>query len=314
MEIVKISTHQNRLYIPVKGWESVTKAINTYANGFTRGARVTEQVTADAIGKDHGPNSGMAVGMFLIGGVKINNCSQLVENLLKEAEECLKKYTKFSKSYDYDGMGTSFFKTSVDIEVLDREEDMYSIGIHAAYVGDEPEQGLASYFGIPRTLLSCSVEVETKPLSGNRFEFDFEPVLRKLDLVLDTKKITGKKVVASMMKEDKDKVASFTLQIKDGLEVYIQSNRVESRMKYSQGKPRDTWSSKGSILYGELQTDYESKDKDAKATPTFIVVVCSSQKDGWRPRPIWQPDQQDKVIYLANKIAIALKSRWSSRM
>lgn len=304
MQIVQVSTHQGRRYIPVKGWESVAKAINTYANGFTRGAKAT----VDAIGKSHGSNGGLAVGMFLLGGAMVGSRSQLVDNLLKEAEEGLKTRTKFSKSYDYDGMGTSFFKTSVDIEVLDREQDMYSIGIHAAYVGDEPEQGLADHFGIPRTLLSCSVEVETKPLSGNRFEFDFEPVLRKLDAVLDTKKTTGKQVVTAMMTKDDDRSASLVLQVKDGLEVRIQPGRVENRMKYSQGKPRDTWSSKGSMLSGELQRDYGNNDENAKATPTFLVVICSSQKDGWRGSlPIWQPDQQEKAIDLANKIATALQ-------
>lgn len=308
MKIVQVSTHQGRRYIPVKGWESVSKAINTYANGFTRGAKATEQVTADAIGKSHGSNGGLAVGMFLLGGAMVGGRSQLVDNLLKEAEEGLKTRTKFSKSYDYDGMGTSFFKTSVDIEVLDREQDMYGIGIYAAYVGDKPEEGLAEHFGIPRTLLSCSVEVETKPLSGNRFEFDFEPVLRKLDMVLDTKKITGKQVVAAMMTKDDDRSASLVLQVKDGLEVRIQPGRVESRMKYSQGKPQDTWSSKGSVLSGELQRDYGNNDENAKATPTFLIVICSSQKDGWRGSlPIWQPDLQQKAIDLANEIAAALQ-------
>lgn len=308
MQIVQVSTHQGRRYIPVKGWESVTKAINTYANGFTRGAKATKQVTADAIGKSHGSNGELAVGMFLLGGAMVGGCSKLVDNLLKEAEEGLKTRTKFSKSYDYDGMGTSFFKTNVDIEVLNREQDMYSIGIYAAYVGDEPEKGLADHFGIPRTLLSCSVKVETKPLSGDRFEFDFEPVLRKLDAVLDTNKITGEQVIAAMMTKDDDRGASFVLQVKDGLEVRIQLGRVESRMKYSQGKPRDTWSAKGSVLSGELQRDYDNNDKNAKAMPTFLVVTCSSQKDGWHDSlPIWQLDQQEKAIDLVNKIATALQ-------
>jgi len=307
MQIVQVSTQQCRRYIPVKGWESVTEAINTYANGFTRGSKATEQVTADAIGKSHGSNGGLASGMFFLSGAMVGCRSQLVDNLLKEAEKGLKTRTNFSKNFDYEGIGTSFFKTSIDIKVLDREQDMYSIGIHAAYVGDKPEQGLAEHFGIPRTLLSCSVEVETKPLSGNRFEFDFEPVLRKLDAVLDTRKIAGKEAVAAMMTEDEDRSASLVLQVKDGLEVCIEPGRVESRRKYSQGTPRDTWSSKNSVFSGELQRDYGNDDENAKATPTFLVVICSSQKDGWRSSPIWQPDQQEKAIDLANKIATALR-------
>src|SRR3989344_2120907 len=146
MKIVQILTQENRRLIPLKGWDSVTKALNAFANGFTRGAKATEQVTADALGKSHGSDGGLAVGLFLLGGAMVGGRSKLVDNLLKEAEAALKTQMKFGKHYDYDGMGTSFFKTSVDIEVLDREQDMYGIGIHAAYVGDKPEQGLAEYF------------------------------------------------------------------------------------------------------------------------------------------------------------------------
>src|SRR3989344_310884 len=306
MKIVQILTQENRRLIPLKGWDSVTKALNAFANGFTRGAKATEQVTADALGKSHGSNGGLAVGMFLLGGAMVGGRSKLVDNLLKEAKESLKTRTKFSKDYDYDGMGTPFFKTSVYIEVLDREQDMYGIGLNAAYVGNKPEQELAEHFGIPRTLQSCSVEVEAKALSGNRFEFDFEPVLRKLDMVLDTKKITGKEVAAAMLVKDDDSNPTFVLQNKDGLEVRIQPGRVERRMKYTQGKPRDTWSSKGSMFSGELQRDWDG-DENARATPTFLIVICSSQKNGWRGSlPIWQPDQQQKAVDLANKITKVL--------
>jgi hypothetical protein len=250
----------------------------------------------------------MAVGMFILGGTMVGDRSKLVDNLLKEAKEGLKTRSRFHKSYDYDGMGTSFFKTSIDIEILDRKEDMYSIGIYAAYVGDKPEEGLAEHFSIPRTLLSCAVEIETKPIPNNRFEFDFEPVLRKLDTVLDTKKISGKKVAGVMMIKDDERIPSFILQVKDGLEVHIQPGRVGDRVSYLKGKAQDTWSSKGSVLFGELKRDYSSNDVNAKATPTLLIGVHSSTKDNFRSSlPIWQPDLQEKAIYLTEKIAKALQ-------
>jgi len=308
MKIVKVSIHRGRRGIPVKGWKSVVNAINTYANGFTCGSGATEQVTAEAIGKSHGSNGGLAIDVSSRGDAVVGCRSQLVDNLLKEAEECLRTRANFSKSYEYDGMSTPFFKTSVCIGVLDRKQDMYSIGINAAYVGDGPEQGLADHFGIPRMLLSCAVEVETEPLLGNRFEFDFEPVLRKLDAVLDTKKITGKQVVEAMMTQDEDRRISLVLQVEDGLEVRIQPGKVEDRMKYTQGKLRDTWSSNGIVLSGELQRDYDNENPNAKVAPTFLIVVCSLQRDdlGWN-LPIWRLDRQEKAIDLANKIAAALQ-------
>ena len=193
--------------------------------------------------------------------------------------------------------------------------DMYGIGLWAAYVGDEPEAGLADHLGIPRTLLSCNIEVETRPVSKNRFEFDFEPVLRKLNTVLDIKNLTGKQVAKAMLQKDEsgDDRGSFILAERDGLRVYIQPGRVERRMVFDRAtrRDRDTWSFKDSIFSGELARDYDKEDENAKVNPTFLIVVSSTDQIdlGYRKetRPMWHPDQQQKAIDLANKIAAALQ-------
>lgn len=311
MKITRVSVEQGRRYIPIKGWDGVVKVITLFSNGYTRGARATEQVTGDAIEKSSGA---MGLGIFLLGSLQVGKPGKLVDRLLLEAGQSLEKRSEFSKDYDYDGSGTPFFKTGVTIKVLDRTQDIYGIGIWAAYVGDEPEVGLAEHLGIPRTLLSCSVEVKTAPLPGNRFEFDFEPVLRKLDAVLDTKNITGAQVAQAMMVTNDDGMATCLLQNnKHGLVVRIQPGCVEDRMKFDRAtsKERDTWSIKGSLFSGELARDYRSHDENVKAAPTFDIVITSSdQLDlGYRKEtmPIWNPEQQQKAVDLANKIAAALR-------
>jgi hypothetical protein len=309
MQITGVAVNEGRRLVPVKGWDSVVNAITLFGNGYTPGSGETQQNLLDSIEKNSGP---LAFGVVLLGSIEMGKRSNLVEKLLFEAGQTLEYRSEFHKSYDYDGMGTSFFKTSVDIKKLG--DDMYGIGIHAVYVGDKPEQGLADAIGIPRALLSCSVEVETKSAGDNRFAFDFEPVLRKLDSVLDTKKITGKKVVAAMMtkNEDGDRTA-LILQEKDGLQVRIQLGRVERRMAFDHTtrKERDTWSAKGSVISGELARDYKKDDENAKATPTFLVIVSSAEQldMGYRKesKPIWQPEKQQEAIDLANKIAAALQ-------
>jgi len=311
MQITNVSVAQGRRLIPVKGWDGVTKAITLFSNGYTRGSRETERVTGDAIEKSAGA---MGLGLFLLSSVKVGGRSRLVDDLLKEAEERLRKQVEFDKSYDYDGMGTSFFKTSVTIKKFGGG-DMYGIGLWAAYVGDEPEAGLADHLGIPRTLLSCNIEVETRPVSKNRFEFDFEPVLRKLNTVLDIKNLTGKQVAKAMLQKDEsgDDRGSFILAERDGLRVYIQPGRVERRMVFDRAtrRDRDTWSFKDSIFSGELARDYDKEDENAKVNPTFLIVVSSTDQIdlGYRKetRPMWHPDQQQKAIDLANKIAAALQ-------
>lgn len=309
-KIVQVSICERRCYIPVKGWESVESAILTFANGYSSGSRAAENKHHDDLGKSHGENGGLAVSFSLLAGAIVGGRSRLVNDLLSEAKQALKDRAQYSKHYDYDGMGTSFFKTSITIKVLDRKEDMYGIGISAAYVGDEPEQGLATYFGIPRALSSCAVEVEMEPLAGDRFEFDFEPIVRKLEGVLPlvTTKLTGANIAQALM--EAERTETVVLHYKDGLEVCISPGRVQSRMTFDRGAraERDTWSVNGSVLCGELQRDYRSRDENVKATPTFLITVRSSQKDEWRGTiQLWKPDQQQQAIALANKIADALK-------
>ena len=56
----------------------------------------------------------------------------------------------------------------------------------------------------------------------------------------------------------------------------------------------------------KIRNDWDG-DENARATPTFLIVICSSQKNGWRGSlPIWQPDQQQKAVDLANKITKVL--------
>ncbi len=305
MKILNVSIDERRRFIPLKGWESVKSAIVTFEQG-VRGSRDTEQVTIDAISDRSGP---MAVGLFLLASVKTEGSSRLVEKLLVEGEKVLAKQDEYSKHYDYDGMGTAFFKTGVDIKVLDRPQDMYGIGIWAAYVGDKPEKGLAEHFGIPRALLSCSVEVEVEPSAENSFQFDFEPIAHKLEAMFETK-MTGKQIAEAMMKQNKydESKPGFILQRADGLEVSIKPGRVESRFVYRQAK-RDTWSINGSLFSGELQEDFKSEKRGAKATPTFLVTLSSSDEDkqGYS-RPIWNPEEQKKATDLAGKIAAVLRS------
>ncbi len=313
MQITSVSMNEGRRFVPVKGWDGVVKTLTLYSNGYTRGARAAERNVGDAIEKSSGA---LGLGIFLLGSIKAGERSNLVDRLLLEAGQTLERRSEFHKSYDYDAMGTPFMKTSVDIKKFG--DDMYGIGLYAAYVGDEPEAGLADHLGIPRALLSCSIEVETKPVADNRFEFDFEPVLRKLDTVLGTKKITGKQVAKAMLQKDDfgDSRASFMLGEQDGLRVRVQPGRVERRMVHDMpikrgDKGRDSWSVKGSVFSGELARDYEKKDESAKATPTFKIVITSVERAstgfGDEPKPIWRPDMQQKAIDLTKKIAAALK-------
>lgn len=321
MQISKISVAENRRLVPVKGWEGVTAALNIFANGGTRGSRDTERVTVDAIDKNHG---GLASGFFLLGSQQIAGSNKIVDRFLAEAKERFGNLTQneFQKSYDYDGMGSSFFKTTVSVAKIDMrpEHEIYGIGLYAAYVGDKPEIGLAEALQVKRMLTSASVEIEVEPTGPNRFEFDFEPVFRKVDGFLDTaKSYTGGQIAryfASVTTEDEDKgfgAWTFLYGSSDASEplvVTLSLGKVESRLVHDRGsrKPRTTWSAEGDLFCGELARDYSSEDHDAKAKPTFIISAAHRiQRRFGGAHPIWEPALQERAIALANRIADALK-------
>lgn len=309
MQITRVSVGENRRFVPVKGWDSVEKAITLFADGRSRASRETERVTVDDIEQRSGA---LGVGMFLLGSLEIGSRSTLVDQMLKEAKQALTTRATFDKHYDYDGMGTSFFKTSVTIKKLG--DDMYGIGLYAAYAGDKPESGLAESLSIPRALVSCSIEVESAPLPDSRFEFDFEPVLRMLDGLLDTKDITGVQVAEAMMTEDTygESRPVFSLPDTDGMRITIHPGRVERRFDYQRdGARRDTWSVNGSVFAGELGRDWNSDDENVKAPPTFCITISSAEELdlGYRKEaaPMWNPEQQQKALAFAKRIATMLQ-------
>lgn len=306
MKIIQVTTAEVRHRVPVKGWDGVTKALIAYSNGLPRNTRGTEQVLFKEVAEAHGENGGLAVGILALGGAMAQP-GRLVTDLLKEAKEKLQERDSFSRDYDYDGMGTPFLKTTVYIDRIDRDEDMFCIGLNAAYVGNEPEQGLADYCGVPRALSQTLIDIEVEPVSATRFELDFEPVLRKLDPVLATYLVTGEKILASLMLGTDRDNPTFALAVKDGLAVSIGPGRVGRRMEYTRGKSEDTWSANGSVLSGNRAPDYSSEEEDARATPTMRVSVSNWKKDRFGAGLlIWKPDMQTIAADLTSQLAAAL--------
>ena len=317
MKITKATESTHRRSIPLKGWGSLESALTTFSHGFTRGSKATEQVTLDAINKEGGSNGRLAVGLFLLTGATCGQPDRLVNEIIATAKEELRNNATFSKSYDYNGMGTAFFKTGVEIRVLDRKQKMYLLEIWAAYVGDEPEAGLAEHLGIPRTIQSCCVEIETEPLPGNRFEFDFDVILKKLQGIIPKQRrnLSGEKIAEAMMTVDQsgESKANFDLFEQNGFKVCIRPGQVSRRFEFNREsqKQRDTWRTEGSSFLGELGRDYSSEDPNAKAPPTLLIGITSSDKLdlGYRkePKPIWLPSEQQKAITLCTKILRAMK-------
>ncbi|MBI4016566.1 MAG: hypothetical protein HY363_02625 [Candidatus Aenigmarchaeota archaeon] len=110
---------------------------------------------------------------------KIGVEQDFVGNILSEARLALEKGSSFNRHFDYDGMGSNFFKTSVNIE---RVGDKYVLKLNAAYIGSKPENKLAETLGKPMALVSSSAKGIASIVDSWWFNINLEDVLAGLPI------------------------------------------------------------------------------------------------------------------------------------
>ncbi len=310
MDITNIEVSEYCLGIPLKGWDSVKAALQAYSDGKGRGARTTTNRHLDSV--DQGPNGGMAVALTLYAGILLGKPDAFVERVLAEAEQVLKSHSQWHGSWDYDAMGTNFFKTSVDIELRDKKEEIYVLSINAVYVGDEPEKGLADHLGVPRTLLRHMITVTAKPLNSTHFEFDFNEIYDGLGPLLGLEAYVGTKIAQHMMSGDQfDGPGRFVLKEDADLRVTLSLGRVERRFTFKHGKvTADNWKADGSVLTGLLADSYN--DHGTKEPPTFVITVSKKpeEKNQFGDSPVWDAELRQKMATLADEIGKGMFNGW----
>jgi hypothetical protein len=306
MKITNVSVEHYDRGIPLKGWDSIKSALYMYASGRTSGSRATEENQMQAINQTSGT---LGLGLYLFTAPHMQGAgNEFVDRMLEEAKSALKSRDGWSRHYNYDGMGV-FFKTSVEISILDRKEELYMLEISAAYVGTEPEAGLARELGIPQALRRYSVIVQVQPEDATHFAFDFGEVLQALKGVLKINSNLGKEIAKHFVTGDRYHDAKpWPVFLDKNISVTLGTGRVESRFVNDEpGKARDTWTVDGSVLHGLLDTSYEDKSK--KDPPTFILTIGSAKQDrlGYS-QPVWDMDLKDQIDTLSNQIAEAMKN------
>lgn len=140
--------------------DELAQALKVYESGSIRASKATEdQFYQDTWASDN-PRAGVDDPRIFRGTFKASFVQQaldvinqgrgsLADRIIAEAHSSGGKY---NNHFDYDAMGTAFFKTSVEIEQIDGK---HVLGILAAYVGDKPEIELAHALGKPRGLVKA---------------------------------------------------------------------------------------------------------------------------------------------------------------
>lgn len=99
----------------------------------------------------------------------------IVGNIIKEAEERLAKVNSYKQSFDYDAMGSNFFKTNVGIEKID---DKFLLELYASYVGNKPEEELAAKLGKKQALRNSKAILKIGIVDDYWVNIDLEELLK----------------------------------------------------------------------------------------------------------------------------------------
>lgn len=234
-------------------------ALNVYSRGSVRDSRAAEKETLDDIGRQHGA---MGIGMALLAGAK--NSDGFTKRLTEEALSELQSSGRFNQSIDYGGMGTVFFKTTVNGKKIG---DKYVLGLTACG-SSVPEAQLAEALGKPLALVNSRAKAMLSIVGGWWFNASLENILadlpvsrrqiRKLTEYIVSKGYSGEKQDFDFKHESQ----KFSLNIHLNADGYLRPENGERGSDYMQAR--------GKNIVGGAWTNY-AKDGNHRLDAPRVV-------------------------------------------
>ena len=167
VKILSVEAEEHQAGIILPDLQSVKGALQVYASGVTSGSHaVRKQLVADGAGH-------VAMALDIIE----SNPNSFASMLCNDIEETMSTSNRFERSFDYGGPGP-FRKAHVIVERLGNGEHL--LGLYAAYVGREIEEGLAQYIGARRALAWAGVNITVEAAQDDKFTIDFAPIMDAL--------------------------------------------------------------------------------------------------------------------------------------
>ena len=305
MDIIRITPSTFHRSIPLNGLDCVEQVLNLHAFGTPYRHNLRMVSRADLSGQVKLMNQGITDRVFPM--IQGSPPSIFVQRFMMEIRAQLLHHDSHSMVFDHSVQG-AFAQTYVNVQVLDRDANVYGLSI-TTVLGDKAEKDLADCLRIQRCLLWTSLTVATHPVDGTCFEFDFEEVLRKLDVLLLTGWISGVELAEYIFKGDPYEGAPpFVLRQDADLEVSICMSDVGARIQSGPGwETDDMWSRQGALLRGNLRNFLN--DPFAFHVPTFRITITRTKERASKQRkPIWDTRLQRRAIQLRDQIAEALTS------
>ena len=297
MQIKNVTTHQGYKYLLLFGWRNIKSALRAYALGY--GGKVFP--------KDQPKQEFSPLGSLTFK----EEITSFADRILLDAKRAMLKGNYWKKGYEFGFPGT-FPKTILKLSRLDFAKEFFALGISAAEVGTIPEQKMAKYFDLPRALMVSSVIVEAEPYSETEFVLDFEPLLRKLDPIYHTEKITGERVVERLMARDSShsKLPSFEVRT-DRFYLHTTIGPADVGERFTPDPESDilvdNWRQDGSKLFGPLKP--ARYDKTRMETPKVVISTRPLHKNtppGLEPL-ITYAAERERIIKSTDRIAEAMR-------
>ncbi len=301
-KITSVKTTDYRRGIILDSAEEFAQALAIYNGGLVEGARATQNNLMDAVGNS---GSGMGAGLLLMGGMI--NADDFTERLIQEALSELQSNGRFYRDFDYDAIGTNFFKTTVNGKLVDGK---YVLELNAAYVGSKPENKLAETLRKPMALVRSSANGKLSVVDNFWFNVNLEDVLQGLPIGKKHLKGLSKYIASGGYSGDRPEIEfkhngqKFSLDIGLNADRYLRPEGGERGSEYMQAR--------GNAIVGGAWTTWAENGND-KCDPRIVQpsVVLSVSLPGERySKPVAVTEDQMKVVQAArNYLADSIRAK-----
>jgi len=272
-QIVDITSDNYRTGIILANMEELENALRVYNGDVVPESKATADEQFRAMAQDHGP---LGAGLFTLVSDKIRGERDFVGNILSEAKSALQERGKYYREFDYDGMGSNFFKTCVEVE---RTGSIYVLNIIASSVGRKPEEKLAEQLGKPRALIHSDANIKMSIVDDWWFNIDLETLLKNVPISKkDVRKLADS--IGEGRWEDKPELTFKYDGEKFQLGVEVDSSSyVRIRMPNEQTESKRFLVSRGSNVIGPAWDTYRNTEE---AEPVLPVVTLNLRYPGER--------------------------------
>src|SRR3990167_369295 len=301
-KITDVETADYRSGIILDSPEEFAQALIVYNGGSVEGARATQNNLMDAIGDQGG---GMGAALLLLGGAR--NADGFTERLIQEALSELQSSGRFHRSFDYDAMGTNFFKTIVNGKQVG---DKYVLKLNAAYVSSAPENKLAEKLSKPMALVSSSAKGRLSVVDGWWFNVNLEDVLA--DLPISKKQLKGlpEYIASGGFSGERPEMTFEHEGQKLSLDIGLDADRYLRPEGGEHGS--DYMQARGKNIVGGAWTTWAENGNDRLAPKVVqpAVVVSVSLPSERYSKPVAVTEDQMKVVQAArNYLADSIRAK-----